>query len=65
MNRRIDRSGKWKGIRGGWPCYRQFAERALCLSTGKGDLVLKSLEQGIGGASTQEQLLFQQGSVLG
>lgn len=58
MNSVIDRSGKWKGIQGGWPCCRWSAERALCLSTGKGDLVLKSLEQGIEGASTQAQMLL-------
>lgn len=54
MNSMIDRSGRWKGIQGGWPCYRWSAERALCLSTGKGDLLLKNVEQGI----EQAQMLF-------
>lgn len=47
MNSVIHRSVKRKGIQGGWPCYRWSTERAPCLSTGKRDLVLKSLEQGI------------------
>lgn len=47
MNSVIDRTVKWKGIQGGWPCYRWSTERAPCLSTGKRALVLKSLSKGI------------------
>lgn len=42
----------------GLACYRWSAEKFLCLSTGKGDLVLKSLEQGLKEAGTQAQMLF-------
>lgn len=57
MNSVIDRSVKSKEIQGGWPCYRWSAERAPCLSTGKMNLVLKSLEQGIERGRTQAQML--------